>query len=269
MTWASSLLCCHGAVALEVEDISSAPADDGATMSVASLDQEIDEPVFMKESLKLGPFQTQIIECKTKSLLGESAHMMIMPFRAYKAQPDGAWPLQPGLHVLHAYTWLKMSSSKVSIIVRNMSDSPIFLKKGMWVACMVSALLVSPVELSPEMEAALGAETAHEPMTVAVQQEKLLKKLNLDGLSNWTPRNVAAARELILAFHDIFALDGNKLGCMSAIEHESASTIVSPLKNSSGAFLCCFWMRYMPHSETNWMQGQYAPASPHGAMQWY
>ena len=64
----------------------------------------------MKESLRQGLFQTQIIECKTKPLLGESAHMMIMPLRACEAQSDGAWPLPLGLHV---YTRLKMSSSKV------------------------------------------------------------------------------------------------------------------------------------------------------------
>ena len=87
MTWASCLLCWHGTVALEVGDMDSTSANEGATVSVASLDQEIDEPVFMKESLKLGPFQTQIIECKTKPLLGESAHMMIMPLRAYELDP--------------------------------------------------------------------------------------------------------------------------------------------------------------------------------------
>ena len=116
----------------------------------------------MKESMKLGPFQTQIIECKTKPLLGESAHMMVIPLKAYEAQPDGAWPLPQGLHVLHAYTQLKMSSSKVSIVVRNMLDSLIYLKKGVQVAHVVSALPVPPVELSPEMEATLGAETARE-----------------------------------------------------------------------------------------------------------
>ena len=93
MMWASHLLCWHRTAALEAGDVRSAPADEGATASVASLDQEIDKPVFMKESLKLGPFQTQIIECKTKPLLGESAHVMIMPLKAYKAQPDRAQPL--------------------------------------------------------------------------------------------------------------------------------------------------------------------------------
>ena len=187
MMWASHLLCQCDTVVSEVGNEGSSPADEGSTMSVASQDQEIDKPVFMKESLKLGLFQTQIIECKTKPLLGKSAHEMIMPLRAYEPQMDGAWPLVPGLHILHTYTLLKMSSSKVSIVVRNMSDSPIFLKKGVQVALIVSALPVPPVELSPEMEAALVAEMACEPLTVAAQKENLLKKLNLNGLSNWTP----------------------------------------------------------------------------------
>ena len=78
----------------------------------------------MKESMRLGPFQTQIIECKTKPLLGESAHVMVMPLKAGESQQEGVQPLLPGLHVLHAYTWLKMSSSKVSVVVKNLSDSP-------------------------------------------------------------------------------------------------------------------------------------------------
>ena len=213
-----------------VRDVSSTSASEGATTSGAALDPEIDEPIFMKERVRLGPFQTQIIKCKTKPLPGESTHVMVTPLKAGEAQPDGVQPLPLGLHDLHAYTWLKMSSSKVSIVVRNMSDSPIYLKKGVQVVHVVSASLVPPAELSLKMEAALGAKTTREPMTVTVQQEKLLEKLNLDGLSNWTPRNVAAARELILAFHDIFTLDGNELGCMSAIEHKIRINDSKPFK---------------------------------------
>ena len=68
-----------------------------------------------------------------------------------------------------------------------MSEFPIFLKKGVHVARVVSASLVTPVELSSEMDAVLGAEAEQEPMSVAKWQEKLLERLNLDGLSNWTP----------------------------------------------------------------------------------
>ena len=125
----------------------------------------------------------------------------------------------------------------MSIVVSNISDSPIYLKEVVQVAHVVSASLDPPAELSPEMEAALGAKTAREPMTVTSQLEKLLEKLNLDGLSNWTPINVAAAKELVLAFHDIFALDGNELGSMSAIEHKIHINNSQPFKE---------WFRHIP-----------------------
>ena len=84
----------------------------------------------------------------------------------------------------------------------------------------MSASLVLPIELSPEMEATLGTESHPEPMLVAARQEKLLEKLNLDGLAHWSPENAAVAGELVLAYHDVFALESNELGCTSAIEHE-------------------------------------------------
>ena len=101
-----------------------------------------------------------------------------------------------------------------------MSDSEIFLKKGVLVVRVVSASLVLPTELSPEMEATFGTESRPEPLLVAVRQERLWEKLNLDGLAHWSPENAVAVRELVLAYHDVFALESNKLGCTSAIEHE-------------------------------------------------
>ena len=101
-----------------------------------------------------------------------------------------------------------------------MSDSQIILKMGVPVVQVVSASLVTPTELSPEMEAALGEEPRQEPLSVAARQEKLLEKLNLDGLAHWSPQNAVAVRELVLAYHDVFALESNELGCTSAIEHE-------------------------------------------------
>ena len=85
---------------------------------------------------------------------------------------------------------------------------------------VVSASLVLPAELSPEMEATLGMESRPKPLLVAVRQEKLLEKLNLDRLAHWSPENAVAARELVLAYHAVFALESNELGCTSAIEHE-------------------------------------------------
>ena len=144
---------------------------------------------------------------------------MITPLKA-EGQPRGARLLPLGLHVLHAYTRLKNGSSKVSLVVRNASGSHIFLKKGVQVVRVVSASPVLPTELSPEMEAMLGTESRPETMSVAARQERLLQKLNLDGLAHWSPENAAVDRELLLTYHDVFALESNELGCTSVIEHE-------------------------------------------------
>ena len=94
----------------------------------------------------------------------------------------------------------------------------------------MSASPVSPTELSPEMEATLGMEARPEPMSVVAKQEKLLEKLNLDGLAHWSPRNAAVVRKLVLAYHDVFVLESNELGCTSAIKHEICIKNSEPFK---------------------------------------
>ena len=191
--------------------------EEGA--SGGSPEGSIDELVTVWESVRLGPFQTKIIEGRVKPLLGSTSYVMITLLKV-EGQPRETKPLPLGLHVLHAYTHLKNSSGRVSLVVRNVSYSQIFLKKGMPVARVVSASLVPPTELSPELEAALGEEPRPEPLSMAARQEKLLEKLILDGLTHWSPENVVAVRELVLAYHDVFALESNELGCTSTIEHE-------------------------------------------------
>ena len=184
-----------------------------------SPEENVNELVMVWESIRLGPFQTEIIEGCVKPLLGSTSYVMITPLKV-EGQQCETKPLPLGLHVLHAYTRLKNGSRRVSLVVQNVSDSQIFLKKGMLVVRVVSAMLVSPMELPPEMEAALGKESRPEPLSVVGRQEKLLEKLNLDGLANWSPENAVVVRELVLAYHDMFALESNELGCTSAIEHE-------------------------------------------------
>ena len=139
------------------------------------------------------------------------------------------------------YTMLKMGSNNVSMVMQNMSDSPIYLKKGVQIAHIVSAMLVYPAELLLEMEATLGTEAQQELMSVSMHQEKFLEKLNLDGLSNWSPRNVVTTRELILAFHDIFTLNNNKLGCTSVIKQEICTNDSEPFKEQFRCMPSLLW----------------------------
>ena len=107
----------------------------------------------------------------------------------------------------------------------------------MKVARVVSASLVPPAELSPEMETILSVESQPEPMSVAARQEKLLEKLNLDGLAHWSLENAVAMRELVLAYHDVLALESNELGCTSAIEHDIRIKNGEPFKE---------WFQHIP-----------------------
>ena len=58
----------------------------------------------------------------------------------------------------------------------------------------------------------------------------MLEKLNLNGLSEWTPRNAAIAKELLLSYHNAFVLKPDKLRCTSAIEHEIHLSDDEPFK---------------------------------------
>ena len=232
MPWAmvqmAQLLSCQKSTA--VFTLGNAGEAQSEDASGGPQEVDVDELVTVRESICLGPFQTEIIEGRVKPLLGDTAHVMIMPLKVGEGQSQEARPLPPGLHILHTYMHLKNGSSRVSLMVRNMSDSHIFLKKRVLVARVMSASLVPPTELSLEMEAALGMEAIPEPMLVLVRQQKLLEKLNLDRLAHWSLRNAAVVRELVLAYHDVFTLESNELGCTSAIKHEIRINNSEPFK---------------------------------------
>ena len=138
--------------------------------------------------------------------------------------------LPPGLQVLYVFTVRKRGSSKVSIVVRNVSQSPIYLKKGIQVACLVHAMPVLPSTPALVSEGAMALEAIAEPLSVVQWQVKLLEKLDLSGLKNWAPRNAEAAEQLVLSYHDVFVLEKNELGCTSAVEHEIRIIDSEPFK---------------------------------------
>ena len=164
---------------------------DGTSRGPQEVDA--DELVMVRESICLGPFQTMIMEGQVKPLFGDMAHMIITPLKVGEGQLWEARSLPLGLHILHVYMHLKNDSGRVALMASNMSDSHIFLKKGVLVAQIVLTSPVPPMELSPEMEATLSTEVRLETMSVVVRQ-KLLEKLNLDGLAHWSPRNAAVMR---------------------------------------------------------------------------
>ena len=191
---------------------------------------ETDVPVYVKEGIHVEAFQMQILECNVDPLQGESAGVMVIPVRL--GDPWGAKIklLLPGLQVPYMFTVWKRGSGKVSIVVRNVSKSPIYLKKGIQVARLVPATPVPPSAPALASEEAAALEAMAEPLSMVERQAKLLEKLDLSGLRNWAPRNAEAAKQLVLSYHNIFALDKNELGCTSTVEHEIHVVDSEPFK---------------------------------------
>ena len=92
----------------------------------------------MKGSIKVGPFQTEILERKFSQAHMCNTHVMVVPIGHAEVKKGRAHQLPPGLQVLHAYTTLTAGSKQVSIVVQNMTENAIFLKNGVWVAHIVS-----------------------------------------------------------------------------------------------------------------------------------
>ena len=124
----AQLLSCQKSTAVLTLGSVGEAQSEGASGGPQEVD--VDELIMVRESVCLGLFQTKIIEEWVEPLFGDTAHVMITPLKAAEGQPWEARPLPPGLHVLHMYTHLKNGSGKVSLMVRNMSNSYIFLRKG-------------------------------------------------------------------------------------------------------------------------------------------
>ena len=154
--------------------------------------------VELKDTVCMGPFQMEILKGKVKKLPTRDTHVMITHVRYSEVKKGQAHLLPPGLQVLHAYFTLTAGNHNISIVVQNLSDGAILLKKHMPVAHMVSAMLVPLANLTPEEEIVAGTEAPQEQMLIEERQHKLLEKLNLDGLSQWSPRNAATVRVITL-----------------------------------------------------------------------
>ena len=118
----------------------------------------MDEVIEMKDNVLCGPISSRDFERKSQhEHLHKILTVMVAPIRCPDVVCGKAHPLPPGLQVLHAYTMLTAGSKQVSIVVQNMMDSAIFLKKGVHVVHVVSAMLVPPEEVPSEQAEGMQA----------------------------------------------------------------------------------------------------------------
>ena len=100
------------------------------------------------------------------------------------------------------YTKIMTGSKIIAVVVRNMTATPIILKKNAPVARVVAPNAAPNAKIQPGMVEQL--DTAQEiqmgrlKMTVEQQREVLFKQLDLSSLDSWTPKGRAAAYLLLV-----------------------------------------------------------------------
>ena len=67
-------------------------------------------------------------------------------------------------------------------------------------------------------------------MSISRRRKKLIQVLDLSGLQAWPSGMAKAAKELLMEYHNVFALEENELGCTSTIEHMISLTDLDPYK---------------------------------------
>ena len=138
--------------------------EKGAEETNMPREKEVDAVVEVKNSTHVGPFQTEILEGKIPQVPTHDAHVMVMPVGCAELKWDGGHQLSPGLQVLHMYTILTAGCKQISIVVQNMTEQAIFLKKGARVVHVVSAMLAPPEEVPSRQQE--NAQAPKECMTV-------------------------------------------------------------------------------------------------------
>ena len=73
------------------------------------------------------------------------------------------------------------------------------------------------------------AKEGHTELTFK-ERKVLFEKLELSGLESWMKENKEKALNLLVEYHNIFALEDREMGCTDAAEHKIEVTDIKPFK---------------------------------------
>ena len=155
---------------------------------------------------------------------------------------------------VRSYSFIKPSSNKVAVGVRNLTSKQVVLKAGTIISRIEAANAVPPMlalKLEDELEEEMNSnskliETGKEQATTsnsnltATLPEKckltpeeadlLLSKLDLSGIKDWKPEEQKEAKDLILEYGSLFALKDMDLGRTDKVKHSIKFDDYTPFK---------------------------------------
>ena len=171
------------------------------------------------------------------------------------------------VEVINAYGFLKPGSSRVPVVIKNLSAQTITIRKGDAIAEVAPANVV-PAMLAPqptdEVTAASGPK-----LTERERKRVLLEKLDLKGLETWPENYQKQARDLLQEFHDIFALDDLEMGHTKVVKHEIKLSNPVPFKDRYRQIPPHQYEEVRKHLSEMVRVGAIRKSQSHGPVQWY
>ena len=180
----------------------------------------VDEVVHVNTKFQIPPFDCKAVHGRTGLLL-MGYNLNVMTHSLEKKSPQ----LPLGVEVLSSYATLTTGSNKITIVLRNKTNEWVEVQKGVPIARMVTANLISPADLSSSPVKTPDAGR----MSEEERQQTLFEKLDLSGLESWDAKVAKQARSLLAEYHDLFSLEKNE------IRHTKAAKHVIELKDPDAA----------------------------------
>ena len=128
----------------------------------------------------------------------------------------------PQVVTIPTYSVCMPGSQKVTVMLRNVTNDVITLVKGKVIAELAAANLI-PNKIAPRYVKEKRSTKLVKSGQLQVKKEarikKLMDKLELGGMENWSKENQVEAEQTMKDFEDIFALESLELGRTNLVKH--------------------------------------------------
>ena len=132
----------------------------------------------------------------------------------------------PKVVTVPTYSVYMPGSCRVSVIICNVTNDVLTLKKGRAIAKLTAANLI-PNKMAPRYVGESKGKAFAKRGQVHVERSfdhkdrinKLMAKLDLDGMKEWDPKWQVKAVEIMCSYQDIFALEPMELGKTNLVKH--------------------------------------------------
>ena len=198
---------------------------------------DVTGPVKLAEKITIAPGNTM----KVKGITQMKGHLKRVNAITELVEKEGSIK-SVSVMTVPTYTMCKPGSNRVTVVLRNMTQQPVTLRKGRVVATLMAANLVpnklalrylsksTGVHQADAEQNENGSADTRKTQDKDEQVDRLFSKLDLGGIQDWMEKEQSEVKELLADYNDIFALNPMELGKTDIVKHTIKVTNLIPFK---------------------------------------